>query len=157
MVSIVLRYAEVGGRLAPTPRSKALVTRNIHTTAKQTFVICRLSRMRAYIYRSDGDEENETCPTLVEEEHVRKTPTAGGDPTEGSSLPIPPILRLSLVSSRHSLWGHRLWNAALLLAGTVTAQICFTSDFFFNEASSGISAKHGEQAPETLGGSVGNT
>ncbi|CAM9360691.1 unnamed protein product, partial [Scytosiphon promiscuus] len=52
----------------------------------------------------------EAGPALVEEEYSRPS-------TEKGLQSVPSKLSLSLVSSRHSLWGHRLWNAALLLAG----------------------------------------
>ncbi|CAB1097668.1 unnamed protein product [Ectocarpus sp. CCAP 1310/34] len=67
---------------------------------------------------SDDDDSGgeEAGPALVEEIYTRTPPTgsAGG---RGALPPRPSTLRLSLVNSRHSLWGHRLWNAALLLAG----------------------------------------
>ncbi|CAN0492123.1 unnamed protein product, partial [Ectocarpus sp. 12 AP-2014] len=69
---------------------------------------------------SDDDDSGgeEAGPALVEEEYTRTPPTgsAGG---RGALPPLPSTLRLSLVKSRHSLWGHRLWNAALLLADMV--------------------------------------
>lgn len=67
---------------------------------------------------SDDDDSGgeETDPALVEEEYTR-TPPMGSAEGRGALPPRPSTLRLSLVNSRHSLWGHRLWNAALLLAG----------------------------------------
>lgn len=67
-----------------------------------------------------SDEENtadEAGPALEEEQYTRPRPPSvvGGEGTA-----VPPTLTLSLVSSHHSLWGHRLWNAALLLAGECT-------------------------------------
>lgn len=60
---------------------------------------------------SDEGGDREEGSDLVEELHVR------GRHSEGLALISPPTLKLSLVNSRHSLWGHRLWNAAVLLAG----------------------------------------
>ncbi|CBJ30478.1 conserved unknown protein [Ectocarpus siliculosus] len=69
---------------------------------------------------SDDDDSGgeETGPALVEEEYTR-TPPKGSAEGRGALPPRPSTLKLSLVNSRHSLWGHRLWNAALLLADMV--------------------------------------
>eukprot|EP00903_Cladosiphon_okamuranus_P011357 g10705.t1 len=66
--------------------------------------------------KSDQDSEDDVGPALTEEDYTR--PTLSGDGGAGVTR-VPPTLRLSLISSRHSLWGHRLWNAALLLAEMV--------------------------------------
>ncbi|CAM9591642.1 unnamed protein product [Pylaiella littoralis] len=65
---------------------------------------------------SDGDTRDEASPALEEEQYTRpqRLPLEAG--AGARSTAVPPTLTLSLVSSRHSLWGHRLWNAALLLA-----------------------------------------
>ncbi|CAN0299301.1 unnamed protein product, partial [Hapterophycus canaliculatus] len=68
--------------------------------------------MPAFTESSDeADAGEDVGPALVEEEYARPS-IAGGSP-------LPSKLSLSLVSSRHSLWGHRLWNAALLVAEMV--------------------------------------
>ncbi|CAM9862377.1 unnamed protein product, partial [Sphacelaria rigidula] len=54
---------------------------------------------------SGDDEEEAVSPELMTEKYVRALPGA-----------VPSTLDLSLVCARHSLWGHRLWNAAIVLA-----------------------------------------
>lgn len=69
---------------------------------------------------ADTGDDADHPALLTEEEYTRPTPPPLPLPPSGSLGDrelVPPTLRLSLVSSRHSLWGHRLWNAALLLAG----------------------------------------
>lgn len=74
----------------------------------------------AIITSDEEDTADEAGRTLEEELYTRPSlpPVAGAGGAGGT--PVPPTLRLSLVSSHHSLWGHRLWNAALLLAGECT-------------------------------------
>lgn len=59
----------------------------------------------ATLPRSD-EEGKADGPALTEEQYTRVAPGAS-----------PRTLDISLISSRHSLWGHRLWNASLLIAG----------------------------------------
>lgn len=53
---------------------------------------------------SDDDDEEQTRPSFVTETYTRKDPKA--DPAQ---------LELSLAASHHSLWGHKVWNAAKVL------------------------------------------
>eukprot|EP00752_Nemacystus_decipiens_P016803 g15037.t2 len=70
--------------------------------------------------KSDEDTGDDGDSALTEEEYTRPAPPLkAGLSSDTRSGVVPPTLRLSLVSSRHSLWGHRLWNAALLLAEMV--------------------------------------
>lgn len=65
-----------------------------------------------------SEEDEEAGPTLMEERYLRILPEA-----------TPQALDLSLVSSRHSLWGHRLWNAAIVLAGKLPPQDINVNDY----------------------------
>lgn len=58
---------------------------------------------------NSGDEDS--SPMLITHTYTRRDPTA-----------LPLELELSLLSCRHSLWGHKLWNAAKVLGEMIDSR-----------------------------------
>lgn len=63
----------------------------------------------------DGESSARKAPKIAFDRYVRK------DADHCASLAQPRVLDLGLVDEHHSLWGHKLWNASLVLADMMDA------------------------------------
>jgi len=66
--------------------------------------------------RADDSEDDEEQRTIAHDAYVRK------DLRKCTELGQPRLLTLSLVGEHHSLWGHKLWNASVVVADMVDLQ-----------------------------------